>query len=108
MRIASNGKLTIGRRGQDTATSYTTTSNWTNVVTVYNGSNIKVYVNKVKIYDGSYSYNIVGKPNRVFCNGNDSDKLKGYLRENIFENIARTDAQVTDYYDKSKKIFGIS
>ena len=100
--------LMIWRWWNDTYSWYQTNTNWTNAIFIYSGWRMKVIVNWNKVYDNTYSYNINAKPNRIFMNWNDTDKLQWYLRENIFENIARTEEYAKEYFKKSKKLFWIS
>lgn len=98
--------LMIWRWSNDTSTGQQIqNTEWTNVITAYNWSTIRVFINWNKIYEGSYSYNISQKPNRIFTNWNDVDKLYWYLRENIFENVAWTDQQAKDYFKKMSRKF---
>lgn len=98
--------LMIWRWANDTYSWYQTNTDWTNAIFIYSGWRMKVIVNWNKVYDNAYSYSINAKPNRIFMNWNDTDKLQWYLRENIFESVARTEEYATKYYNKAKKKFG--
>lgn len=92
------------------ALSYNLSTGWNNLILVRNWANQKIYLNKQLIWENNASYNSSIPWNNVMAfphalNSTAEYSAFWYQREYIIENLLRTQSQVDEYYDKTKKKF---
>lgn len=100
--------LNIWGYGNDRNTGYSFTTDWHNAVFTYSNWSWTVYIDWTAVYNWTWSPNILNDHTGIWCNSNIGDFWRGYLSEAIFENVVRTAQEVSDYYDLTKSLYGIS
>lgn len=79
---------------------------WLNIVMIHSWWTIKTFVNGALVNTATVSYNIYNTKTRIWCwLSSDWDKYFWYIWQVIQEEIARTDNEVIDYFNITKKYF---
>lgn len=91
----------------DWTSAPTPLNQWTNIVFTITWWKLKIYSNGTLYLDTSFSNNVtwdlyIGKDNL------NRFKLYGWISELIFEDVARTAQEVSDYYNQTKANYWIS
>ena len=91
-------------------TSYTvSTGTWFNVWTVYDGTDLSIYVDGTFVSSVTTAYSLVSW---TTCLGyatysNMQEYLRGYMSNVIYEDVAWTAQEIADYYDLTKWNYGL-
>ena len=92
------------------SSSATVSNTWYNVIGIYTNGKYTTYLNSQEWGSRSYNINISWNSNvlRVWYAATGEPKMYWQLSNVIFEDKARTAQEISDYYDQTKSLYGIS